>query len=353
MAKNTGLRYEDLDAAFRHGNFKPLYFFYGEEGFLMDELQRTLAEHALAPAERDFNFDLVYGAEAEASQVLGLCTAFPMMAARRVVVVRGFDKLADNRRFAAYAEHPNPSAVVLLLCDGKPNLSMHPYRALKQHAVWAEFKPLYDRELPGWIRKRAEALGRRIEPRAVQMLADYVGTDLRTAAAEIDKLVTYAGDRTALSADDVLHASGQTREFNVFELQKAIGEGRFEAALPIAERLLSQASNARGEALMIVAVLTSYFTKLWKLAAFGRQRLPDHELARRIGVPPFYVKEYQAALRRFPLPALERAFAALLSADYELKGGARRDERLVLLLLLRRLVPAVPAEAPHPAFAPA
>ena len=333
----TGLTYQQLDTAFRHRNFKPLYFLYGEETFLMDELQQVLIEHALAAHERDFNLDLVYGAEAEAGAVLGLCSAFPMMAERRVVVVRNFEQLKENRLFTAYAEKPNPAAVVLLLCKGKPNLSAHPYRALRQHAAWGAFKPLYAREMPGWVQRRAENLGYEIEPQAVQMLADYVGTTLRMAVSEIEKLITYAGERQRLTADDVVRASGQTREFNVFELQRALGEGRHDDAQRIGQRLLGQASNTRGEALMIVSVLTGYFTKLWKLRACQAQRLPDREMAQRVGISPFFIKEYLFSLRRFSPRALEHAFAALLAADYELKGGARRDERLVMTLLLRRL----------------
>jgi DNA polymerase-3 subunit delta len=171
------------------------------------------------------------------------------------------------------------------------------------------------------------------------MLAEYVGTNLQGAAREIDKLMTYAGERSRLTEDDVVHASGQTREFNVFELQRAIGEGRYTDAQRIAERLISQASNTRGEALMIVSVLTGYFTKLWKLTACQAQRMPEREMAKHVGISPYFIKEYVVSLRRFPQSALEQAFAALLAADFELKGGARRDERLVLALLLRRLVP--------------
>lgn len=338
----TGHGYEQLDTAFRHGNFKPLYFFYGTERFLMDALQETLVAHALAEHERAFNLDIVYGAEAQVASVLSLRASYPVMATRRVVIVRDFDKLKENRRFATYAEHPNPQAVVLLQCGVKPNLSAHPYRALRQHAVWAAFKPLYDNQMPGWIQKQAQAMGRRMEPAAVQMLAEYVGTSLAAANAELDKLVTFAAGRKTLTADDVVRASGQTREFNVFELQRAIGEGRQADAHRIAERLLQQASNQRGEALMIVSVLVGYFTKLWKLTACQARRMTDREMATRVGISPFFIKEYLASLRRFDLAAIERAFTALLAADYELKGGANRAEHLVLGLLLRRLLPAQP-----------
>lgn len=345
MPKDTGLDYKQLATAFEHQNFKPLYFLFGEETFQIDELQALLIETALRPHERDFNFDLVYGAEAEAQEVLALCAGYPAGAERRVVVVRDFDKLKGNRAFKAYAEQPNPQAVVFLACATKPNLSAHPYRALRELAAWGQFKTLYDNQIPGWIQRRAEAQGYRMEPEAVQMLADYVGTDLQAIAGEIEKLITFAGGRTTLTGDDVIKASGQTREFNVFELQKAVGERRPQDALRIAQKMLGQATNAQSEALMIVAVLNAYFTKLWKLPGGAARRMSNNEVARRIGVSPYFAKEYVAAAGRFSRGAIERAFSALLAADYELKGGSRRDAVLIVTLLLRQIAPSEAAVA--------
>lgn len=348
MAK-SGLSYEQLRTAFAHQNFEPLYFLYGEETFLIDELQELLVENALAPEERDFNLDKVYGPETDAQTVLDLCAGYPVMAARRVIIVRDFHELRGNRAFKTYAEQPNPQAVVLLTCPTKPNLSAHPYRALRKHAAWGHFKPLYDNEMPGWIKERAEARGYRIKPKAVRMLADYVGTDMRTAASELEKLITFAGERDVLTAEDVVRASGQTRAFNVFELQEALGQGHHADAHRTAQRMLAQASNPKSEAIKIVAVLGAYFEKLWKLWACRGERLSKQALAKRIGVSPYFVKEYQASLKRYGRADIERAFSALLAADYELKGGARREARLVVTLLLRRLKPAsaepVPSEA--------
>ncbi|MEL7169037.1 MAG: DNA polymerase III subunit delta [Bacteroidota bacterium] len=338
MAAKPGPSYDDLATAFRHGNFQPLYFFYGEEGFLIDELQTLLVEHALQPHERDFNLDLVYGAESDVQRALALCASFPVMAQRRVVVVRDFEKLQGNRAFQHYAAQPNPSAVVLLACRSKPNLSAHPYRALKQHAVAAEFKPLYDRQMPGWIGQRLRQRGLQAASGVPQMIAEAVGTDLRTAAQEVEKLAVYLGDRKRVTPDDVVAAGGHTREFNIFELQKAIGQGDAVRAQTIADQMLRQAANRRGEALMIVAMLTRYVGLLAKAADGQAKRLSDRDLARHIGVSPYFVKEYTFALRTLGLAAIPRTFEALLAADYELKGGSTRDERLVVLLLLRRIL---------------
>lgn len=338
MAKGkSGASYDDLAVGFRHGQFAPLYFFYGLEGWFMDELQRLAVEHAVEPHERDFNVDVVFGPEASAPAVLAQCAQFPMMAARRLVVVRGFEKLADNALFKGYAEAPNPQAVVLLLCSAKPNLSAHPYRALKQHAVWADFQPLRDRELPGWVEKQFRARRVETEAGAAQMLADMSGPDLRALSAEVEKLVTYVGSRRRVERDDVIRAAGHSRDENPFELQNALAAGDGPRALAIADALLAQAGNRRGEALKIVGLLTAYVTKLWKLTGCLASGAPENQWAGQIGVPPFYLREYVQAARRFGPDALRRAFDALLAADLELKGGSSRDERLILTLALRRV----------------
>ncbi len=335
MAKNTGLSYKQLATDFRKKNFRPLYFLYGEETFLIDELQDLLIKYAVPPEHRDFNLDLVYGTEAEAGMVLSACSSYPVMAERRLVVVREFDQLDENKMFTGYAEQPNTSAVVLLACAGKPNLSHNPYRALKKHGAWGEFKSLYDNQMPGWISARVESMGRRIEPQAVQHLAEYIGEDLRAAATEIDKIITYTGERDMITADDVVHASGQMRAFNVFELQKAIGLGKYSDAMRIAENMLRHASNPQGEAILIVVMLHRYFQKLWKLLTC--RSLGKYEIAKRVGINPYFVGEYTSSLKRFDRSAIDHAMGGLVAAEYELKGGAEREAPLIITLLLRRI----------------
>lgn len=338
--------YERYRTAFSHGNFQPLYFFFGEEQLLINELQSLLIDRAVPEEQRDFNFDLLYGSEVEAEEILSMCTSYPVMAERRLVVVREFEKVEENRRFKEYAENPTPTTIAFLACSEKPNLSAHPYRALKNEAESAHFESLYERKVPDWIRSRVQDEGYAIDPAAVEMLAHLTGSDLQKAAAEIDKLTTYAGDSETISREDVLHVGGHAREYNVFELQEAIGRGEYAEALEIGERMLEQANDPRGESLMIVAVLAKYFRKLLKLTDVDRGRMSKKSIASHIGVPPYFVDEYLASLQRFDRAAVERALSALLAADYELKGGSERAVRTTFVLLLMQIMDRSDASTP-------
>ena len=332
----TGAAFDDLVTGFKNGQFAPLYFFYGEEGWFMDALQALAVEHALAPYERDFNLDVVFGPEASAAAVLAQCAQFPMMAPRRLVVVRGFEKLDDNRQFQAYAAAPNPHAVVMLLCNAKPNVSAHPYRALRDHATWSNFEPLKANALPGWVEKRFRERRVQTESGAAAMLAEMSGPDLRALQSEVDKLVVYVGDRGRVTRDDVLRAAGHSAEQNPFELQDALGRGDLPRALAIADALMAKASNRAGEGIRLVALLAAHFTKLWKLTGCLEQGVPEREWTRQTGIPPFFLRDYVPPARRYGPRGTRRALDALLAADLELKRSTGRDERATIALALRR-----------------
>ncbi len=333
-----GFTYEQLVTAFRHGNFQPLYFWFGEEVFLNVSLQHLLVEHALAPSERDFNLDILYGADTDAQDVLARCRSFPMMAQRRVVIVRDFDRLKQKQLFSEYARQPNPHAVVVLACSGRPNLNVNPYRALKRLAAWSEFRPLKERELPGWIHAQVSAFGKRLRPEAMQALIEGAGYDLHTLHQELEKLRAYTGTREEITREDVLTVGGHGREFNVFELQEAVGRGNRARALYVLEQMLRHTSNRRREALRILAVLTTYFTRLYKLTICRTER-DVKVLGRKIGIPPYYVKEYLHALRLYPLSSLETILSHLLEAEFALKGGSEESEAVILTRLLQQVLP--------------
>ncbi len=327
--------YDRYATAFRKKAFKPVYYFYGSEKHLVDKLQSLLIEQALEPHERDFNLTIVYGAEADAKAVVAECASYPVMAQRRVVLIRDFEQMPGNELFVAYTKNPNPTSIVLIVSSGKGNVN--PYRAIASAAESAKFEPLRDRHLPGWLTREVAERGHKLLPDAAQVLAALAGNDLRTLTNELDKLVDFVGDNNEIGADDVLEVAGHSREYNVFELQKQVERKNFNESARILDQMLQVSSNETAMAHMTVSVLSSYFNRLSKLAGCQDKGVSPVELAKTIGVPSWALKDYQAALNRFSARHREAAQSALLSADSELKGGSARDDRLILALLLRRL----------------
>ena len=330
--------YQDLMRSFERNRFKPLYLIYGTESFLPGRIQRHLIRYALQEHERDFNLDVVYGGDTDADSVLAMCQLVPMMAKRRVVIVRQFEKLRNNRRFAAYAKKPNPQAVVLLRCSGKPRFNADPYRTLRHNATCAQFEPLNRRRLPGFVSRMARQSGCQLADGAAQTLVDFAGSSLSDLANELAKLQTYVGDRQVITREDIVQASGQTREINIFELQDALAYRRYADSHRICEQLLLSASNMRAECMRIVYTLSTYFVRLWKLHGFTGARKSSNALAKELGAPKFIIDMQLRALRHWPPAELTRVLNALLSAEAELKGGSQRSPRLIMTLLLNSVL---------------
>lgn len=335
--------YKDLRRDFLEGRYKPIYLLYGDESYLPDQLQKVLIARALPPEDRDFNLDVVHGADVNIQSVLNMCQMAPMMAERRVVVIRGFDQLKNNKLFARVAKQPNPAAIVLLICGTRPRFNANPYMALKKNtkAVQVvEFTSLWRNQAAQFVREYAKARGYDLEGRVQDLLVEFLGTGMALLAQEIEKLITYVGARESkiITRQDVLQASGQTREINVFELQDAIIQRRAVDAHRITEQLLLGASSRQGEALRIVAVLSSYFMRLLKLHDALRDNLRQADLAKRIGVAPNMLRRYHEAASSWPLPEVKRAIQLLLSADSEIKGFSKRSPRSIMTLFITRLL---------------
>ena len=332
--------YKELASSFRKGAFKPIYLVYGAEVYLAMQAQRLMTEHALKGEDRDFSLDVVYGTETDVDQVINLCATVPMLGGRRVIVVREFDKLKNARRFATYCKAPNPYSVVWLACTGKPRFNMHPYKALKAAAECVEFSEMYPREVPRFVQAQARLQGKKVEQDAARLIVDLAGNALANVANEVDKLSVFVGERDTIERGDVLGACGQSREANVFDLQDLIAAGNAARAHRVANQLLNTASNPRSEALAMVAILATFYTRLWVLRGIEHRRYSNADAEKLTGMPRFRLAAARDIVRRWPPTVFDQAFTALLAADAELKGLSGRSERLVITLLLNQLIRA-------------
>ena len=337
MAKSSREKFDmdALNSSVKKNSFASIYFFYGEENFLIEECVDSVLAHGVDAAMKEFNLDVLQGTEIDGKKLLSIVSAYPMMADRRVVIVKDFDRLSGKELMESYIENPSPSTVLVLVATN-PDFRKKPYTTLKKHAVCGEFRSMYDNETIAWIESRMKKLKRAIEPQAVALLHSYVGNSLRELSNEMEKLIIAGGEKTTITAKDVEYIVGVSKEFTVFELANKVGEKNIAKALEIAERLI----NSGESAVPIIASLATHFIKMWKVQDGVRQRKSEIELAQLAGVHPFFVKSYLAQVKNYSSGEIENAFVILAEADLSVKSSV--DVKLVLTKAIAEIIKSVP-----------
>jgi DNA polymerase-3 subunit delta len=165
------------------------------------------------------------------------------------------------------------------------------------------------------------------------MLAAYVGASLRALQLELDKVFTYGGDTAVITADHISAVVGMSREYSVFELQKAAGQREVRRALEVLEHMMNAGENVP----FLIVMLCSYMTALWKLQDLQARRVPERELAAAARVHPYFLREYLDAARKFSRAELETGLVLLADADEKVKTG-KGDHREIMCDLIVRLL---------------
>lgn len=227
-----GVTYEDILRDVKSQKFAPLYYLMGEEDYYIDKLSDVIVDTLLSKDERDFNLDIVYGSETDINKIIELAHAYPMMAERRVVLVREAQAIRSLDGLEAYLSHLTPTTV-LVFCHKHGKLDMRKAFAkiIQQVGVIYESKRLYDNQLPTFIVQYLRQHDVDIEPQAVQMLAGHVGADLSRLISEMDKLLLALPEGSRVVGPTIVEEqTGMSKEFNDFELQAALaGRNIFRA----------------------------------------------------------------------------------------------------------------------------
>lgn len=308
----------------------PLYLVHGEEDLLVDEIVDELLDVAVPDEQRSFNLDVIQGEEADGRDIVARASAFPMMADRRAVVVRNVEKLSgrDLDAVAGYVDHPSPSTV-FVLTGGKVDMRRKPFVSIKKGGAVFECKPLKEAQVPSWIARRMKGKGRSIDGEACSLLSSLVGRSLRELDHELDKLILFAGVRETVTSDDVAAVVGVSRQYNIFELQRAVGMRDVHRAGEILARMLETGNGAP----YFIVMLTTYFTTLWRIHDWRSKGMNGVQIAAEMKRDQWQIAEYLDAVQRYTRKEVERAFGILLSADERSKSGAAEADVLHAMLI--------------------
>ena len=320
-----------LSAAIKEKRFSPAYLLFGEDEYRKDDALRHLLDAAVDSATRDFNLDQRKGSELDAETLASLLSTPPMMADRRVVVIRDIDSLRKDARAALdrYLQRPAPDVLLVLTlpADAKSE------KAALENVVAVECEALTGAQLPKWITSRVSQVGGTIEPAATDLLQDAVGTDLAQLAMEVDKLVAYCGARPIDEAS-VSHVVGVRREETLGQLLDAVAARDARRALAVMPGVLRQPKISEVQVVMALATQTLAFGIALARGARSRN---DFFGILKSGSSNYTGRSWGEAAEawsrhvgRWTLPQVDRALHVLLRADIALKESKVSSEQQIL-----------------------
>jgi len=311
------MTFEKIISDIQKRDFKPIYFLMGEEAYYIDVITDLIAKTALTPDEQSFNQSVLYGKDIEVALIDNTARRFPMMAKHQVVIVKEAQNIKKIEDLVHYANKPQPSTILVIAHKYKSlakNTKL--YKALERTAVVFESKKLYDNQVPDWINNYLKSKQMIADNKAVQMLAEFLGTDLSKIVNEIDKLAIGLPVGTRITADIVEKNIGISKEFNNFELHDALTERNVLKA----NRIINYfAQNPKDNP--IVVTINSLYTFYSKVLVY--HYLPDKNdsaAASVLKVAPFFVKKYKMAAAKYSPAKTVSIISYLREYDVKSKG---------------------------------
>ncbi|EON76725.1 DNA polymerase III delta subunit [Lunatimonas lonarensis] len=307
----------------KNGKFAPVYFIQGEEPYFIDKLTHYIENHAIPLQDRGFNQVVMYGKDVNLSTVITNAKRFPMMADRQVVIVKEAQLIEDlgkesgDNLLISYLKNPLPSTILVFAhkyktVDGRKALG----KELDKHAVLVKSDKVPEYKLSPYIEEYIREKGFSIDPKASQVLAESIGSNLEVLTNEIDKMLINFPDPVKITTDHIQRYIGISKEYNTFELTKALSFRDVVKANAIIQYF---AQNPKSNPLIpIITVLFIHFNRI--LLVYGNKNLGDRELAGVLKVNPFFVKEYVTAAKNYSLGKVIDIIGYLREADIRSKG---------------------------------
>ncbi len=298
--------------------FKPVYLLYGDEPFFIDQISKAIEDTVLDEAERGFNQMVFYGKDSKVEEIVECAKRFPMMAPYQVIIVKEAQHLSSKMDgMSQYMAQPSETTI-LVLCYKykKPDNRLKVFKNMKKHGLFFESKPLYENKMPQWINGMLQSKGYRIEPKATQMLVEFLGTDLGRIKNEIDKLAIVQDKTAPITPQTIEDNIGFSKDYNNFELRNAIGR---RDALKTHRIINYFGENPKDNPLVLtVATLHSYFVQLLKI--HGVKDHSKNNVARVVGINPYFVDELLIGVRNYTMKDCSRAVSLIRELDLKTKG---------------------------------
>jgi DNA polymerase III subunit delta len=312
------LEYKSLLQSIKERKFSPVYFLHGDEPYYIDKISNAMENGILSEAEKSFNQTILYGHEVDFKTVMDNARRFPMMSDYQLVMIKEAQKMTDIAKLEEYVKNPL-SSTILVICYKFKKLDLRTSfaKAIGAKGVVFESKVIYDNQVSGWINQYVIDQGFKIESQAAEMAAEFIGNDLSTIANEFKKMFLNIDKSKPINPETVLKYIGIHKEYNVFELQKALGARQIPQTLRIVQYFRSNPKDF--SVIMVIAMFYNYFTKAFKLHFLTKatDAIRMQELGMR---SEFFMKEYKQVAINYNRTQMGKIFELLRIYDLKSKG---------------------------------
>ncbi len=312
------MKFEQILTDLRNKIYKPVYFLHGEEEYFIDIITDYIAENVLAEADKEFNQTILYGKDVDVGSIIDTARRYPMMSNYQVVIVKEAQVIRDLDELAAYFAKPVETSI-LVICHKHKSYDSRKVLAKRADKTGVNFASarLYENKIPAWINEQLKAEGYSISPEAARLLTASLGTDLSKIRNEIGKLILNLKPGQLINEDIIEENIGISKEFNIFELQKAMGEGDIYKANLICRHF---AANPKTNPFVLtITLLYQFFIKILIFHSL-KDKSNNQSVGAELGMHHFFVKEYRTAARRFKPGHILKCISLLREYDMKFKG---------------------------------
>jgi DNA polymerase-3 subunit delta len=302
---------------------------------------KALENDVLTEDEKAFNQTVVYGKDTNYNEILSLAKQYPMMGDKQLIIVKEAQDLKFNdeetKILEKYVENPVESTILVFAHKHKKVDSRKKvFKTLDKAKMLFHSEPVKDYNLAKWIDDEARNLQIKLAPGISQLLADYLGNDLSRIANELNKMKLVLKDGEVLDGKLVETHIGISKEFNVFELQKALGKKDANTAFKIAYYMGKNPKT--NPIVMTIGNLYNFFSNVVLYHTVSHQSPPT--IASELGINPYFVKDYAEAARLYPLKFATRIISVLREIDLKSKGlgAVNMDEGELLKEMVYKII---------------
>ena len=320
MAKQAGITYQQIINQMKSGDWKPIYLLHGDEDYYIDLIANYVEDNLLTDDEKEFNMTVIYATkDTSCDEIIMAAKRYPMMSQYQLIMVREAQNIRNFDNLSSYLKQPLASSIIVLChkhgsIDGRKKV----FKDIATTGILFESKRKYDSEIPSWITAYVREHNADIEPKAANLLAEFLGNQLSKVVNEIDKLLILLNNSNTRRIDSAMveRNIGISKDYNNFELVKALGD---RDILKINRIIDHFSKDPKNNPIQVTApVVFNFFANL--LLYHSLKDKSQANVAAELGINPYFVKDYQHAASIYNSARTLYAIGLIRELDVRSKG---------------------------------